>query len=187
MQFGWDDKPKRKPVRASDRKHLLEFQNGKCGICKKPFKQLRVRKIAHHKNLNPKDNRIVNLVLVCPNCHDKIHQNNKKVRVKTTDSFWFIDYKVKVIKKKDKKKYTAKKKKKVPAERDIFGNVIRWKYVSVNKPKKITTKNKTTKTKRKHAKKPKHFQFMHIVLKVLEVIHGEFLHFLLMASKENHV
>lgn len=40
------------------------------------------RPIPHHKNLNPKDNRISNLALVCPNCHDKIHQREKKVRKK---------------------------------------------------------------------------------------------------------
>ena len=72
-----DKDDKRKPVRTSDRKHLLEFQKGKCWKCKKSFKQMGVRAILHHKNKNPKDNRIVNMVLVCPNCHDKIHQKDK--------------------------------------------------------------------------------------------------------------
>lgn len=73
---------KRKPVRTSDRKHLLEFQKGKCGKCKKSFKVMKVRPHLHHKNGNPKDNRIVNMVLLCPNCHDKIHQKDKKKRTK---------------------------------------------------------------------------------------------------------
>ena len=157
MQFGWDDEPKRKSVRTSDRKHLLDYQNGKCGKCKKSFKKMGVRKIVHHKNLNPKDNRIINLILVCPNCHDKIHQKEKKVRVKTTNGFGFTDYKV--VKKTIRKKSTTPKKKRVPSERDIFGNVIRWKYVT-SKPKKTTaskkpTKRKTTQTKKKTTKKTK--------------------------------
>lgn len=108
MQFGLlGEEKKRKPVRTSDRKHLLEFQKGKCWKCKKSFKQMGVRKILHHKNLNPKDNRITNLVLVCPNCHDKIHQKEKKVRVKTTDAFGFTEYRV--VKKRTQKKPTKKR------------------------------------------------------------------------------
>ena len=105
-------KSKRKSVRTSDRKHLLKVQNGKCAKCKKSFKQMRVRPILHHKNLNPKDNRITNLMLVCPNCHDKIHQREKKVRVKTKDQFGFTTHKVvkKTVKKKPSKKKTSKRK-----------------------------------------------------------------------------
>ena len=75
---------------------------------------MKVRKILHHKNLNPKDNRIVNLVLVCPNCHDKIHQKEKKVRVKKRDALGYTSYKVvkKTTRKKTKKKKTKKKKRK---------------------------------------------------------------------------
>lgn len=99
---------KRTAVRTSDKKHLLDHQNGKCYRCKKSFKQMKVRAILHHKNLNPKDNRITNMVLVCPNCHDKIHQKQKKVRVRTTDALGFTTYKV--VKKGVKKKSKAKKK-----------------------------------------------------------------------------
>ena len=114
MQFGFFDGSKRKSVRSSDKKHLLEFQKGKCWKCKRSFKQMGVRHILHHKNLNPKDNRITNMVLVCPNCHDKIHQKQKKVRVKTTDAFGFTDYKV--VKKGVRKKSSTTKRKRVPAE-----------------------------------------------------------------------
>jgi len=99
---------KRKPVRQSDRKHLLDYQKGKCFKCKKSFKQMRVRPILHHKNLNPKDNRITNLILICPNCHDKIHQKQKKVRVRTTNIYGLPEYKV--VKKTVRKKFTKKKK-----------------------------------------------------------------------------
>lgn len=153
MQLGWDDEPKRKAVRGSDRTHLLEFQNGKCAKCKKSFKEMGVRKVVHHKNLNPKDNRIVNLMLVCPNCHDKIHQKEKKVRVKTTDAFGFPDYKVvkKIVKKKTKS--STPKKKRVPAERDIFGNVVRWKYITPKSTKKKTVIKKKSTTKKKTTSK----------------------------------
>jgi len=72
------DNKKRKSVRTSDKKHLLEFQKGKCDKCKKSFKRMKVRPILHHKNEKRNDNRIVNMVLLCPNCHDKVHQKGKK-------------------------------------------------------------------------------------------------------------
>lgn len=118
MQYGlFNEKPKRKAVRISDRKHLLEFQNGKCWKCGKSFKQMKVRTMVHHKNLNPKDNRITNLVLVCPNCHDKIHQKQKKVRVRTTNVYGLPEYKVvkKTARKKTTKKRTTKRRKKKTA------------------------------------------------------------------------
>ena len=112
---------KRKSVRTSDRKHLLEFQKGKCAKCKKPFKTMRVRPHLHHKNLNPKDNRIVNMILICPNCHDKIHQSEKKVRKKVTGAFGFKEVRVVKVKrtKRTKKKVKKKtmRKRKTPLER----------------------------------------------------------------------
>ncbi len=100
---------KRTPVRTSDKKHLLDYQKGKCYRCKKSFKQMKVRAILHHKNLNREDNRITNMVLVCPNCHDKIHQKKQNVRVKTTDAFGLLTYKI--VKRGVRKKSAPKKKK----------------------------------------------------------------------------
>jgi len=110
--------PKRKAVRTSDRKHLLDYQKGKCWKCKKSFKRMNVRTYIHHKNLNPKDNRISNLALVCPNCHDKIHQKEKKVRKKVTGPLGFSEYRVvktKTKKPKKKSKKTTRKKRKTRA------------------------------------------------------------------------
>ena len=131
--------PKRTSIRTSDRKHLLEFQHGKCAKCKKSFKQMKVRTILHHKNLNPKDNRITNMILVCPNCHDKIHQREKKVRVRTTDQFGFSTHKVvkKTVRKKPTKKKTTKKKTTTLKKKST---------------RKKTTAKKKTKRKRKKTK-----------------------------------
>jgi hypothetical protein len=109
---------KRTPVRSSDKKHLLDYQNGKCFTCKKSFKQMKVRPILHHKNLNPKDNRISNMILVCPNCHDKIHQKQQKVRIKTKDAFGLTTYKVvkRGVKRKSNKKKKRKKKSSGPLD-----------------------------------------------------------------------
>jgi hypothetical protein len=112
-------KPKKRiSVRTSDKKHLLDYQNGKCNRCKKSFKQMKVRPILHHKNLNPKDNRITNMILVCSNCHDKIHQKQQNVRVKTKDAFGYTTYKVvkRGVKKKSKKKIQRKRKPTNPFE-----------------------------------------------------------------------
>ena len=112
---------KRKPVRISDKKFLLEHQKGKCWKCKKSFKRMGVRPILHHKNLNPEDNRISNLVLICPNCHDKIHQKEKKVRKKVTGPLGLPEYRVVKVKTKTKKlKRKKTKKRKKRRERNIF-------------------------------------------------------------------
>ena len=118
----WGEPKKRKPVRASDRKHLLSYQKGRCWKCKKSFSKMGVRKIVHHKNLNPKDNKISNVVLVCPNCHDKIHQKERKVRKKVTNAFGFTEYKVvkKTTRKKKRTKKKGTKKRKKRRERDPF-------------------------------------------------------------------
>ena len=106
-------KRKRKPVGKTVRKVLLKYQDGKCWMCKRSFKEMSVRPVLHHKNLNPNDNRISNLVLICPNCHDKIHQKIKKVRKKVIGPLGLPEYHVVKIKKPVKRK-TKKKKKKKP-------------------------------------------------------------------------
>jgi len=73
---------KRKSVSKGPRQLILKAQQGKCAKCKRSFKQLGVRGHSHHKNLNPNDNKPSNIIIVCPNCHDKIHQTKRKVRVK---------------------------------------------------------------------------------------------------------
>ena len=107
---------KRVPVRKSDRKFLLKHQKGTCWRCKKSFKQMSVRPILHHKNLNPKDNRISNIILICPNCHDKIHQTYRKIRRVVRGPFGINKVRIVKIKKggKRKKRRSGKRKIKKP-------------------------------------------------------------------------
>lgn len=114
-QLGFKDpfatEKKREPVRKSDREHLLDYQGGKCWSCHRSFRQMGVRPILHHKNLNPKDNRITNMVLICSNCHDRIHQKEKKVRKRVTGAFGLPEYRVVKVGSKRKRRTTKKHRK----------------------------------------------------------------------------
>jgi len=103
---------KRKRVSKGLRDLILKAQGGKCKRCGKSIRRKGVRPILHHKNLNPKDNRPSNLVVVCPDCHDKIHQKERKVRKKVISSWGVPEYRVVKIKNKTKKKTKKRKKKK---------------------------------------------------------------------------
>jgi hypothetical protein len=112
--LGVGEPKKREPVRKSDKKWILEYvQKGKCANCHKSIKQMKVRPIVHHKNLNPMDNRPQNLIVICPNCHDKIHQKEKKVRKRFTGPWGSTEYRVVKVRprKKTKKKKTTKRRK----------------------------------------------------------------------------
>jgi 5-methylcytosine-specific restriction endonuclease McrA len=76
---------KRKKVTPILRNQVLERQKYECDMCKKLFREMKVRPKFHHKNLHPEDNRPENIIAVCPNCHDRIHQDTYKVRAKTID------------------------------------------------------------------------------------------------------
>jgi len=60
---------KKRQAVSNELKQLIfnKYQN-KCAIC-----GLEDNLEIHHKNENPCDNRITNLILLCPNCHAKIH------------------------------------------------------------------------------------------------------------------
>ena len=69
---------KRKPIKSGTRTNLMADSGAKCQKCKHSLKGLKPH--IHHKNGNPKDNRPSNLILVCPNCHSKLHRNMKKTK-----------------------------------------------------------------------------------------------------------
>jgi hypothetical protein len=66
---------KRTPIKGGTRTNILADSGAKCQNCKHSLKGLKPH--IHHKNGNPKDNRKSNLILVCPNCHSKLHRNMK--------------------------------------------------------------------------------------------------------------
>jgi len=104
---------KRIPVRKGLRQYILnKVQNGKCAKCHRSIKEMRVRPILHHVNLNPKDNRPENLIVICPNCHDKIHQKEKKVVRRTTNYLGMSEYRVVKVGSKRKRRTTKKKRRK---------------------------------------------------------------------------
>jgi len=69
---------KRKPIKGGTRTNILADSGAKCQKCKRSLKGLKPH--IHHKNGNPKDNKPSNLILVCPNCHSKLHRSMKPKR-----------------------------------------------------------------------------------------------------------
>jgi len=77
-------KPKRrKPVRVSVQKELLSRAEGKCERCGLKFHEEKVTPRIHHKDGDPKNNKLSNLLVVCPNCHDILHKKMKPKKKKT--------------------------------------------------------------------------------------------------------
>jgi hypothetical protein len=64
---------KRTPIPQSVKTAILIRSNGKCENCKTSLKGLTPD--IHHKNLDPSDHRKVNLKVLCPNCHRRIHSS----------------------------------------------------------------------------------------------------------------
>lgn len=77
---------KRKPIKGGTRTNILADSGAKCQKCKHALKGLKPH--IHHKNGNPKDNRQSNLILVCPNCHSKLHREMKPIKPTTKQNHW---------------------------------------------------------------------------------------------------
>lgn len=72
LSDSYDKTPsKRTPIPQSVKTAILIRSNGKCENCNTSLKGLTPD--IHHKNLDPSDHRKVNLKVLCPNCHRKIH------------------------------------------------------------------------------------------------------------------
>jgi len=75
---------KRKPIKHGTRTNILADSGAKCQKCGNPLKGLKPH--IHHKNGNPRDNKLSNLILLCPNCHSKLHRQMKPIKKGTKTS-----------------------------------------------------------------------------------------------------
>jgi len=164
----WEE-PRRKPIPISLQKKLLLRCKGKCEMpdCDVDFVKESVKPHIHHIDGNPKNNKPSNLIVVCPNCHSKLH---KYKTVKEEDFWGFVTKRRKLVaikpeklktgrtkptkKKLKKPKKKPKKTKRVAIRHPFWGDVIGYRTVKVRKPKtKKTTSRKATKPKRTIKKK----------------------------------
>lgn len=122
----WEE-PRREPIPRSLRTDLLSRCEGKCEKCGLNFYKEGVKPHFHHIDGNPKNNKPSNLIVVCPNCHSKLH---KWKVVKEEDIFGFAVKRRKLVavkpekarKPKKSKEHKRKKKRKTESLWDI-GNV----------------------------------------------------------------
>jgi len=74
---------RRKPVSQSARTKALVRSKGKCEKCGHSLKD--VKPHIHHKDQNPKNNKLTNLQVLCPNCHSNAHDKPKPRKPKDSD------------------------------------------------------------------------------------------------------
>jgi 5-methylcytosine-specific restriction endonuclease McrA len=101
----------RKPVGSGLKSQVLARSKGRCERCGKNVIGLGLKPRYHHKDGNPSHNTVSNVVLLCNDCHDKVHV----YRTKTTYDPILGNSSKKVliakrIKKKGRKKKSTKKR-----------------------------------------------------------------------------
>jgi len=81
---GSDDsnRKRRKSIPQSLQKELLLRCKGKCELCGLDLHKSRVKPHFHHRDGNPSNNKPSNLIVLCPNCHTKVHSRLEKTRRK---------------------------------------------------------------------------------------------------------
>jgi len=168
----WEE-PRRKPIPMSVQKKVIARSRGRCEICGFDFAKHDVKPHIHHKDGNPRNNKLSNLIVVCPNCHSKLH----KWKIVKEEDFWgFVVKRKKLVAikpeklKTTRKKTTSKRKTKKKSSRKTAQTKKRAtkKKTSTRKTKRKTSKKtaksrktarkkkttrKTSKTKRKRKKK----------------------------------
>jgi len=101
----------RKPVGSGLKSQVLARSRGRCERCGKNVVSLGLKPRYHHKDGNPSHNTPSNVVLLCNDCHDKVHV----YRTKTSYSPIYGKSSKKVliakrIKKKGRKKKSTRKR-----------------------------------------------------------------------------
>jgi hypothetical protein len=84
--LGFGAEPKRTPVRVSMIKKLLIRSGGKCEKCHHSL--VGVKPHIHHKDGDPKNNKMSNLKVLCPNCHSNVHDKPIKRKPKNDNPFF---------------------------------------------------------------------------------------------------
>ena len=74
-------KKRRTPIPQGKVKHLMIRAKGHCEKCGVDLKGL--NPYIHHKNQDPSENKMSNLIVLCPNCHRKAHYNKDGTITKT--------------------------------------------------------------------------------------------------------
>jgi 5-methylcytosine-specific restriction endonuclease McrA len=78
--LGFGNEPKRIPVGQHMRTKLLVRSKGKCEKCLRSLDG--VKPHIHHKDGDPKNNKMSNLKVLCPNCHSNVHDKPIKRKSK---------------------------------------------------------------------------------------------------------
>lgn len=131
---------------------LKEYKCEKCGIHE--WNNEKIVLDLHHINLNNLDNRIENLILLCPNCHSLEHKHNKK-NISSINEFRKLNINHPQPKKDNLIKINKEKKYKnickvcdSPTNRMTFcSNECRFKFLSKNIPNKDDLKLKINECK----------------------------------------
>ena len=61
---------------------IREKANGICTICKHGHKGILSFLDLHHRDRNPENNTIKNLIAICPNCHRREHLKMKGINIR---------------------------------------------------------------------------------------------------------
>jgi len=151
MQFSLFDEPERKTIKIKVKREVYKRAKGRCENPRCRIKLAFGEGDFHHTRSPSISPTAKTVQFLCPTCHRKYGHKRKTVK----HIGLFDDEKEAIIKRRRVgHKKTLKKKKRVPAEYDFFGDVIRWKYVTV-KPKKKSKTSKKKQVKRKTSTKKK--------------------------------
>ena len=97
----------REPISAPLKKKVLARAKNVCEHVGCRIKNSEIKLQMHHKNMNNDDNRLVNIIALCPNCHWLKHKNKKKISKRDALG---REISSRVVSSKRKKQLEAKKK-----------------------------------------------------------------------------
>ena len=106
----------REPIPAKRKKEALEKAKSKCQYKRCKIKNNNIKLQFHHINMKNDDNRLSNIMVLCPNHHDLIH---RKIKVKVEKDILGREIKRRVIKESKRKPIKRKTKKR---RNSIFGD-----------------------------------------------------------------